>query len=134
MSTWRRETGYLGRYLGTGGLNTIVGFAVIFGLLWAGASPLLANVAGYGVGLMLGFLFSRKFVFRSEGHWTGEGVRYLLAFALAFMVNLLVLRELLGRTELHVMAAQIVASAAYTLLMYALSRIFIFRELRNSKG
>jgi putative flippase GtrA len=133
MSTWRRESGYFGRYLGTGGLNTVVGFAVIFLLLWSGASPLSANIAGYGAGLLLGFLFSRKFVFRSEGHWTAEGVRYLLAFGFAFMANLFVLRELLSRTDLHVIVAQVVASATYTLLMYALSRIFIFRQLRKSE-
>ncbi len=120
----------MGRYLGSGVVNTIIGFAVIFALLAAGAQPLWANVGGYGAGLALGFLFSRKLVFRSNGHWSGEGVRYLLAFALCFLLNLAVLRVLLG-FSLHVAAAQVVASAAYTVAMYAMQRVFVFRRKRR---
>ena len=66
MSKWRVESGYLGRYLGVGTLNTLVGFAVIFLLMWLGASPVAANVAGYAVGFLLGFVLTKKLVFRSK--------------------------------------------------------------------
>ena len=92
MSKWRVESGYLGRYLGVGTLNTLVGFAVIFLLMWLGASPVAANVAGYAVGFLLGFVLTKKLVFRSNGHFVVESFRYLVAFLVSFLLNLSALR------------------------------------------
>jgi len=63
---WRTEAVYLARYAGSGVLNTLVGFSVIFLLMGLGAAPLLANIGGYAVGFVLGFIVSRRFVFRSS--------------------------------------------------------------------
>lgn len=127
MSRWRAEAAYVGRYIGAGGVNTLIGFAVIFLLLWLNASPLWANVGGYGVGLTLGFFASKKLVFRSKGHLTREGIRYLLAFAGAFLLNLLVLQVLIGPYGMPVVPAQVIASGSYTVAMYLLSRYVVFR-------
>jgi putative flippase GtrA len=112
--------------VGSGSLNTMSGFTVIFLLMWLGLSPFLANVAGYTVGFILGFVLTKKFVFRSNGNFVTESVRYLIAFVISFLVNLLVLRLSLGAMKLHVVAAQVVAAGSYTLLMYLLTRFFVF--------
>lgn len=127
MSSWRSESAYLGRYAGSGALNTIAGFSVIFLLMALGASPLLANVGGYLFGLILGFFVSKKFVFRSEGHITSEGIRYLAAFLACFVVNLLVLQFTLDVLHLDAILAQLLAAAAYTIIMYLLTRLLVFR-------
>jgi putative flippase GtrA len=126
MSRWHAEFVYLRRYVGSGSLNTMSGFTVIFLLMWLGLSPFLANVAGYTVGFILGFVLTKKFVFRSNGNFVTESVRYLIAFVISFLVNLLVLRLSLGAMKLHVVAAQVVAAGSYTLLMYLLTRFFVF--------
>lgn len=126
MSRWRVESGYLGRYLGVGSVNTIVGFVAIFLLMWLGVSPIIANVAGYAVGFCLGFVLSKKLVFRSDGHFVAEGFRYLLAFFVSFLVNLLVLRLCLYVLDLPKVWGQLMAGASYTLLMYFLTRLFVF--------
>ncbi len=126
MSRWRSESAYLGRYAGSGALNTLVGFAVIFMLMWLGISPFIANVAGYAVGFILGFVLSKKFVFRSNGHFVAEGVRYLIAFIISFSCNLLALHFALTVLNFHAAIAQIAAAASYTLIMYLLIRIFVF--------
>jgi putative flippase GtrA len=126
MSRWRTESVYLGRYAGSGSLNTLSGFAVIFLLMWLGLAPLWSNVAGYIVGFFLGFILSRKFVFRSNGHFVTESFRYLIAFMISFLVNLLVLRLSLDAMKLHVVTAQVFAAGSYTLLMYLLTRSFVF--------
>lgn len=127
MSKWHKESAYLGRYLGSGALNTVVGFAVIFLLMWSGVSPFIANVCGYLVGLVLGFLVSRKFVFRSEGHFTREGLRYLAAFLICLVLNLLVLRFALESLRWNPNVAQLLAAVAYTSLMYLFTRYVVFR-------
>ncbi|MBI1175180.1 MAG: hypothetical protein GC139_07940 [Sideroxydans sp.] len=127
MSSWGNEAAYIRRYLGSGALNTVAGFAVIFLLTWIGASPYAANVGGYLVGLLLGFFISKKLVFRSAGHFTTEGLSYLAAFLCCFALNLVVLRFALDRLGWHALAAQLLAAASYTGVMYLLTRHVVFR-------
>lgn len=127
MSNWRRESAYLRRYAGSGLLNTITGFSAIFLLTAFGVSPFLANISGYLLGLVSGFLLSKKLVFRSEGKIRTEGFRYLAAFLICFLLNFLVLHLSLDTLHLNAMLAQLLAAAAYASLMYVLTRILVFR-------
>ena len=127
MSRWRTETAYLGRYAGSGVLNTLAGFSVIFILMAFNVPPILANIGGYLFGLFLGFFLSKKLVFRSEGHITSEGLRYLAVFLACFILNLIVLQFALGVFHLHAIFAQLLAAATYTITMYLLSRLLVFR-------
>lgn len=126
-SLWRGESAYLGRYAGSGALNTLVGFAVIFLLMWLGASPFVANTGGYLVGLCLGFVVTKKFVFRSAGRIHIEALHYLGTFLVCFAANLLVLKLLLEYTRCNVNLAQLIAAVFYTGLMYLLTRHVVFK-------
>jgi putative flippase GtrA len=130
---WWKEARYLTRYVGSGLINTLAGFVVIFSAMALGFSPMVSNVAGYALGFTLGFVLSKKFVFRSNGHYVAESVRYLIAFAISFLFNLLVLRLALIYLNFHVVASQVVAAAGYTLLMYTLTRLFVFGTSRASE-
>lgn len=125
------EVAYLVRYAGTGVINTIVGFIVIFAAMALGFSPIISNMAGYAVGFMLGFVLSKTFVFRSNGHLITESVRYLFAFVISFLFNLLVLRYSIIYLSFHPMASQVLAAACYTLLMYILTRLFVFSATKK---
>jgi len=124
MSRWRSESALLTRYAGSGALNTIAGFAVIFALMALGFSPYIANIGGYLVGFILGFVVSKKFVFRSNGHFVGESIRYLIAFLICFSLNLMALN--LALTQINAFAAQIIAAVIYTGSMYLFTRWFVF--------
>ena len=113
--------------LGVGVLNTLLGFAAIFILMGFGVSPILANIFGYVFGLLLGFLVAKKFVFRSNGHFVSETVRYLLAFAAAFLINLAALELFLDMFGFNPYISQILAAASYTVAMYVFSRMFVFK-------
>lgn len=126
MSRWRVESGYLGRYIGSGALNTVVGFSIIFGLTAAGASPYLANIAGYSVGLVMGFWAAKAFVFRSTGAISREGWRYLLAFGISWLLNLLILKWGINTAGLQPMTAQVAAASGYSLIMFLLGRYHVF--------
>ena len=117
---------YIARYTGSGVVNTIVGFIVIFSAMALGFSPTVSNVVGYAVGFTLGFVLSKKFVFRSNGHFVWESVRYLIAFVISFLSNLLVLHLALDYLNIHAVTAQIAAAVSYTVLMYVLTRLFVF--------
>ncbi|WP_275099273.1 GtrA family protein [Sedimenticola hydrogenitrophicus] len=113
------------RYLGSGALNTIVGFIVIFSAMAMGFSPMVSNIAGYVVGFTLGFVLSKNFVFRSDGCFVMESARYLIAFAISFLFNLFVLHSALN-INFHAIVSQVAAAMSYTLLMYILARLFVF--------
>lgn len=131
MSTrWRVESTYLARYAGSGVLNTLVGFSVIFALMGLGASPLIANVGGYAVGFMLGFVVSKNFVFKSNGKFVDESLRYLIAFCICFIFNLLTLVVVLSALNVGAAIAQIMAASVYTGSMYLLTRWYVFRSVR----
>ena len=133
MFKWKSELFYLTKYAGAGVFSTIVGFLVIFLLLWFGFTPIKANFSGYLVGLILGFLMSRKVVFRSQGNITVEVFRYLLAFIVSYLFNIIVLYIALYEFYLNQYIAQIVAAIVYTVGMYLLARLFVY-NLSSSKG
>ncbi|WP_162290922.1 GtrA family protein [Erythrobacter colymbi] len=112
----------------TGLANSAVGWAVIFGGLWAGMSGLAANAAGYAVGLLLSFTLNRRFVFGVTGAVSvREVAKFLAAFAVAYGVNVAVLiaaQSVLGADSA---LAQLPAIGAYIVIFFLLSQFFVFK-------
>lgn len=121
------EIHYLLKYVSSGVLNTLSGFAVIFAAMALGISPLLSNIAGYTTGFVFGFVLSKKFVFRSHGHFLKESLRYLKAFFLAFLCNVAMLQLCLYWNPSQAVLGQFLAAVTYTILMYLLVRFYVFR-------
>ncbi len=124
---WRGELFCLARFGSSGVVNTVVGLSVIFSMMAAGFSPILSNVGGYFVGFILGFVISKKMVFRSNGYLLPEGMRYLAAFLVSFAFNLGVLDWTIFM-GVDILICQMVAAIAYTFMMYCLTRLFVFRK------
>jgi putative flippase GtrA len=127
MSRWRNESALLTRYAGSGAVNTAVGVGLIFILMKLGVSPVLANVGGYAVGLILSFVLSKKLVFRSDGHVAAESVRFLVAFGACFAGNIAVLHVSMNLIGLSAGLSQLIATASYTGLMYFVTRWYVFK-------
>lgn len=112
----------------TGLANSALGWAVIFGGLWAGLSGPVANAAGFGVGLILSFTLNRRFVFAVTGAVQGREVaRFLAAFAVAYGVNLGVLFAAQGVLGKDSALAQLPAIGAYVVVFFLLSQFVVFR-------
>lgn len=87
----------LGRYTLTGGLNTIIGFAVIVALLSSGVSDITANAVGFGVGLLVSFFVNRSWTFGQGSRPTATEIGlFALSFCMAYAVNLSII--LFGKT------------------------------------
>ncbi len=128
--------GQVARFGLAGLLNTAVGVAVI-ALLdpVMGLPPPLANAVGYAVGVSVGFVLNRGFVFRSRTGLPASGLRYLIAASGAFVLNQLVLHVAglaLGAGPVRHLAAQLMAMAAYSVAMFFLCRLWVFRPAANS--
>ncbi|WP_232492490.1 GtrA family protein [Novosphingobium kaempferiae] len=108
-------------------LNTLVGLAVIAALLHVGAGDYLANAGGYAVGLCLSFTLNRIWTFEVRGPVAaGEAGRFLLAFALAYSVNLAVLTMMRGLGFAQSLIGQGAGIVAYSVCFFLLSRAFVF--------
>ncbi len=116
------------RFALAGLVNSAVGWAVIFGGLWAGLSGLAANAAGFGVGLVLSFTLNRRFVFGVTGAVQGREVaKFLAAFAVAYGANVAVLSAAQSSLGSDNPLAQLPAIGVYVLIFFLLSQLFVFR-------
>ena len=115
------------KYSIAGFVNMVVGYAVIFASMAAGCSATLSNVFGYSAGLVVSFLQSRHWVFRSTDKATGDFMRFVPAFLLAFGANFLVLQVLLP-AGVNPYVSQLLASVAFVAVSFALSYVFVFRQ------
>lgn len=126
----KRFAGAALRYGLVGLLNTAVGYAVILALdLGLKINPFLANAAGYAVGLVIGFVLSRGFVFRSQDSARKVGPRYILAVAGAFALNQGVMglsRMLLPDAPWGHAASQLAGMASYTGALFLISYFWVF--------
>jgi len=115
------------KYSLSGAINTLVGYALIFGCMALGCGPTLSNVIGYAVGFVLSFVQSRYWVFRSSNSVAGDAARFVPAFLVAFGVNLLVLQMALV-LGLNAYLAQLAAGAAFVGTGFVLNYLFVFRQ------
>jgi len=118
---------------GVAGLaNTVVGFGIIAALdIGMHVRPVIANTAGYAVGIALSFVLNRHFVFRSRRAAKTSGPRFLISAAIAFTANLAVLAvagQLLGDTAPYRLAAQALGMCVYTLTLFMFGRFWAFNE------
>lgn len=120
----------LARFVLTGIANSLAGWTVIFACLLAGASGVVANVAGFGVGLALSFTLNRFYVFGIKGAVSEREIaRFLAVFFVAYGVNLAVLLFAENALGLSSMVAQVPAIGAYCVVFFLLSQKFVFRRV-----
>jgi putative flippase GtrA len=95
FATTRTLVALVSRFGLAGLVNTGIGFTVIAALdVGLHLSPPLANAAGYLVGMGVGFILNRRFVFRSETSARATAPRYIVVVLAAFALNQLILRAL----------------------------------------
>ncbi len=122
------DAALVSRFLAGGAFNTMFGLAVIFVLMAVGVGAMVANIAGYGSGLLLSFVVNRRFVFRATGAISCELLRFIVAFLSSFLANLATLHVLTRYTQVDPFVAQLIAISVYVVLMFGLCRAFVFRS------
>jgi putative flippase GtrA len=135
-SSLKPMLGLIARFGLVGLANTVLGFGVIAGLdVGLHVAPALANAAGYGVGVLSGFLLNRSFVFRSQGGYRSTGAKYFLMVILAFALNQAVLfaaGRVLGPGSWQHLLAQLCGMGTYTVVTFILCKVWVFREAQPS--
>lgn len=115
------------RFLIVGGLNTIVGLAVIWGAKWAGTPDVPANAIGYATGIALSFALNKRWTFRHAGRTLPALGKFLLVIGIAYALNLATVLHAIGAFHLNSYLAQAIGIVPYTAFTYVASRYFAFR-------
>ena len=117
-------------FLFVGLANTAIGVAVIAGGILAGVPSLLANAAGFVVGLCVSFLLNSRFTFgvRSGNRWMV--LRYLVAFLVAYACNLATVVFLDKLFPGRVVLTHVAGIVPYTIVFFLLAEVFVFGNSR----
>jgi len=122
------------RFILVGLLNTAVGVSTIVAGIAAGLPPLLANALGYLVGLCVSFFANSRFTFRQNPRSFVLGIRYLIAFLIAYGCNLLAVLGLDAAFPEHKTLTHIAGIIPYTIVFFILADRFVFNDGCASSG
>jgi putative flippase GtrA len=112
-------------------LNTVLGLAIIFAAkAFLGLGDLAANLLGYGLGLVCSFVLNRYWTFRHKGHPFVAFWRFGIAFAVAYVVNLVTVFGLRDAMAVNSYLAQAGGIVPYTISFYLLSAYYVFPARR----
>ena len=121
----------VGRFILVGLLNTAVGLVLVYiNIFVFGMGEIWGNFAGYVMGLLLAFSIHRNWTFRARnGLWSG-GLKYVLAFAISYAMNLACVLGL-RRLGVSVALAQAGGVVPYVVSFFLLSRYVVFAAPRR---
>jgi putative flippase GtrA len=118
----------LRRFILVGVVNTALGLAIIFSLIYfLGLGALMANLLGYGVGFLLAFVVNKRWTFESKLSTKAAMFRYFVCTGFAFGLNLIVVMLLDLVTDLGPYLVQLGGIAIYSTTMFLLCRTIVFR-------
>ena len=125
---WRGDNSALVRFIIIGGVNTLFCLATIFSAkFFFKFGDFIANLLGYSIGIVTSFLLNRAWSFQHSGAIFSTALRFLYAVLASYLVNLVTVYIALNYVLLNGYLAQIFGMVAYTIALFILSKIFVFK-------
>ena len=129
------------KYCIVGVLNTLVTLGVIYICKsFLGWNLYLSNVLGYVAEVVNSFLCNKSWVFKSDGSYMREAVRFLAGFLVCYLLQLWVVwaitaKSIIGHNNFAVLGivisgygiATLVGNVVYTLANFVYNRMVTFR-------
>jgi putative flippase GtrA len=125
---WRKTAPIeMAKFAGVGALNTVIGLAIIYSLKWyLHWGDAAANLVGYLVCIVLGFVLNGLWTFGRSRLTTGHLIGYFLVAGAAYLMNLMAVLTSIDLLNLPGDLAQLVGVPVFTITYYLLNRIFVF--------
>ena len=119
----------LGKFGIVGVLRTIIGLIIIFipHNIW-GVNYILCNIVAYSVGLIVGFILHKKWVFKSNRIWNKEAIPYFVTFCIGYIINMILLILCAEKFMLNKNISQVIAIFGFTTTNYLLNKFWTFRN------
>lgn len=120
------------KYIFAGVANTAIGYGVFLALLTLfNTNPAYANAIGYGVALIAAFILNKIFVFNQSTTDRSTIPKFILAFAISFAINQLILLIVYRGMGAPAELAQVFAMSSYTVAFYFFNKEFVFNNKQN---
>lgn len=119
------------RYGVVGIAQNSVGYGIYLLFTWLGFDPKLVVAVCYPCAMLVSFLGNKKFTFNFTGGWQGSGVRFILAHAVSYAINLgmiYILTDKMGYPHQLVQAAAIFVCAGF---LFVALKFFVFPPGKN---
>lgn len=116
------------RFVVVGLVNTVVGLAIVYACKYFLAmNDIVANGLGYVVGVTVSFILNLTWTFEYRGTKLAAAGRFLIAFLIAYLVNLATVMALIHLAGVNSYLAQAAGLPVYIVCFYLLSRAYAFR-------
>ncbi len=120
------------RFAAVGLLNTLIGVAAIYALMYFWRSgPVAANFFGYLIGLAVSFSLNRLWTFKSERAFANDLPKYLLVAGAAYLTNAGIVSAAVTWSTVNPYLAQLLGVSVYTSLFFLGCRMFVFAAPAN---
>ncbi len=106
--------------------NTLVGFSIVFSLMFLGLSAIKSNAIGYFLGAILSYYLNKKYTFKSTIDNKMQIIKFFSVLFFAYILNLLTLQWLLGFSNPYF--AQFISAVVYTLSSFTLAKFIVFKD------
>ena len=118
-------------YVLVGICNTLVGYSVIFILIYLGFVPEIANMLGYIVGFINSYVLNKNFTFKSKNSHKHDLLRFGIAMGVAYMAQFIAMSVMYRYYGINVYFAQILGSGVYVFFGFIISLFFVFNPDRE---
>jgi putative flippase GtrA len=115
------------KYSIVGVSNALIGFGTMFLLFnFFKVNYLVANTAGYILGLINSFIWNKKWTFQSGNHYSKEIVRFILVFIMSYVSNLVFLIILVEMLNVNQNISFVLSSVIYIAVGFTANRLWTF--------
>lgn len=122
------ETRRFVRFVAVGLLNAAFGYTLFAAGILVGLGPEIALLIATVLGVCFNFLTTGRLVFADRDQ--SRIVRFVLAYVASYLINVAMLRGLVG-AGVPPLLAQVLALPAVVVLTFLMLRTFVFRESRR---
>jgi len=117
------------KYLLVGIINTIVGYVIIFSLMFVAVPPEISNIIGYIMGVIVCYTLNKVYTFQSKDHPKREFPKFVLSLLTSYGLNFLTLILCIHIFKVNPYISQIISGAVYTISGFVFLKYFAFRQV-----
>jgi gtrA family protein len=114
------------KYLCVGIVNSILGYAIIFILIYVGVIAEISNFLGYFIAIFVSFYLNKYFTFNDGVKNKLQILKFMFSMVISYILNLIVMSFSYRILEINVYISQILGGFVYTFTGYLLSKNWVF--------
>lgn len=115
------------RFLFVGVLNTIVGYGAYALCIFAGLHYFIAQLIASVIGITHSYLWNKFFTFRVLKRSVSEAVRFVLVYAAAYGINMILLYVMIDKAGMNAYIAGAAGLITTTIISYTGHKYISFR-------